>query len=307
MRRRGKRMSIGRGARPFSGRCSDREIAALARARLGRRPPPRIGARLRWLLLAVMLQGAGCAAGAANLPAGDPERMSESEYDIARDLWLRQNDARAALSHALEAVELNEDNAEANHLVALLYLSFCTRTTDECRLGEAERYARAAVSAKQDFREAQNTLGVVLIHRRKYHDAIQVLRPLSQDILYPTPETAWGNLGWAYLELGQLDRAVDALRRSVAAQPLFCVGNYRLGLAHERKQQFELAVEALTRALETEDPRCKGLQEAYAARARAQLRLGRADQARPDLQRCVELDRRTQVAQECASIAQKLK
>jgi type IV pilus assembly protein PilF len=248
----------------------------------------------------------GCA-GQAKSAGGDPEHMSVSEYDVSRDLWLRQGKAREALAHALDASQLDEKNAEAAHLVALIYLDFCQRSTGECRLSEAEKYARRAVEAKRDFREAQNTLALVLIHEKRYEDAISVLKPLTADILYQTPEIAWGNLGWAYLELGQTDLAVDALRRSVAAQPLFCAGNYRLGLAYERKHQTAEALESLNRALETQDPHCGRLQDAYAARARVLIRLGKADEARADLARCAELARGTLSGKECSSKLQNLK
>lgn len=241
------------------------------------------------------------------MPAQDPERQSVAEHDLAADLWLRRNEPRLALGHALKAVELNDSNAEAAHLVALLYLDFCRRSADECRLGEAARYAKMAVDAKSDFREAKNTYGVILVHQKKYAEAISVLRPLAEDILYQTPENAWGNLGWAYLEKGDLDQAVEALRRSVAAQPGFCVGNYRLGLAYERKQSPAAAVEAYTRAVETDHPSCKGLQDAYAGRARGLLRLGRIEDARPDLERCVQLDKRTASGRECSASLSKLK
>ncbi len=251
----------------------------------------------------------GCGGGhSPKSPDGaDPERMSVSEYDIARDLWLRQAKAREALSHALDAVELDDENAEASHLVALLYLDFCRPGPAECRLPEAEKYAKHAVETKKDFREAKNTLAVVYIHQKRYPEAIATLKALTSDILYQTPENAWGNLGWAYLEQGDTEQAIDALRRSIAAQPLFCVGNFRLGLAFEKKKEFSQALEALTRALDTEDPRCKGLQDAYAARARVHFRLGHADDARPDLTRCVELDRTSRSGKECSAMLQNLK
>jgi Tfp pilus assembly protein PilF len=236
------------------------------------------------------------------MPAKDPERESIAEHDLATDLWLRRNEPRQALEHALKAVELDDHNAEASHLVALLYLDFCRRSPDECRLGEAARYAKMAIDAKKDFREAKNTYGVILIHQKKYDEAIAVLQPLADDILYQTPENAWGNLGWAYLEKGDLDHAVEALRRSVAAQPSFCVGNYRLGLAYEKKQSPAAAVEAYTRAVETDHPSCKGLQDAFAGRARALLRLGRTDEARADMTRCVQLDQRTAAGRECSAL-----
>jgi Tfp pilus assembly protein PilF len=261
--------------------------------------------------LALALLAGGCATGkGANVPGGgDPVRMSESEYDLARDLWLRQNRPREALEHALEAVELDEDNADAAHLVALIYLQFCSesRNPEECRLEQAEEHVRRAVLARDSYREAKNTLGVVLIHRKRYAEAIQVLRPLTEDILYQTPENAWGNLGWAYLELGKLELAVDALRRSVAAQPQFCVGSYRLGVALARKGRLTEAKQSLTEALETEAPGCSALQEAYAARTRVLMKLGQQALAQADLKRCAELSEQTPTGKECRSMLAKLK
>lgn len=249
---------------------------------------------------------AGCA-GSAGPGARDPIRLAETEYDLARDLWLQRGQLREALEHALKATELDPDNAEAHHLSALLYLDFCARSPSECRLGEAEKHARKAISLRSDLREAKNTLGVILINARRGREAIEVLRPLSEDILYSTPEKAWGNLGLAYLDTGDVDRAIDALRRSLAAQPLFCVGSYRLGLAYEKKGDLRAASEALTRALETEAPECSRLQDALAARARVHGRLDQVDEQKVDLRRCVELSPSSVTGKNCRSILDKLK
>jgi type IV pilus assembly protein PilF len=264
----------------------------------------KIPSRLTFLFSMALLFGCAASGGEG---ARDPDRMSESEYDIARDSWLRRNSPREALDHALKAVELNEENADAAHLVALLYMDFCSKSQQECRLGEAEKHARLAIAAKSDYREAKNTLGVILIHQKRYAEAISVLKALTEDILYQTPENAWGNLGWAQLEAGNTDAAVESLRRSIAAQPLFCVGLFRLGIAFERRREDTAAAETLTRALETQAPGCNSLQEAYAARARIELRLGDRDAARSDLERCTELSRKTDAGKECSSMLQKFK
>jgi Tfp pilus assembly protein PilF len=257
-------------------------------------------------LVALALAATGCPGkGPAN--GGDPDRMSDAEYDLARDAFYRQHNARQALDHALKAVELNEDNFEASHMVALIYLGFCSTGKDECRLGEAEKYVRKALAAKADYREAKNTLGVVLIHQKRYAEAIAVLKPLSEDMQYQTPENAWGNLGWAYLESGKTDAAIDALSRSVAAQPLFCVGNYRLGTAFEKKKQLTEALDAFTRALETDAPPCKALQDAYLGRGRVLVKLGRGADAEPDLKKCRELSPTNASGKECSSILANLK
>jgi Tfp pilus assembly protein PilF len=241
---------------------------------------------------------------AAQTPEGvqDGKTRSLAEYDIARDLWLNRGQTREALDHVLKAVELDEENAEAAHLAALLYLDFCRQSAGDCRLEEAERHARDALESQPDFREARNTLGVTLIHEKRYAEAIDMLRPLTEDILYRTPENAWGNIGWAYLELGKLPEAVAALGRSVAAQPDFCVGYYRLGLAEERLGHTNEAIAAFSQALSAANGRCQGLQEAYAGRARLLTATHRADEAERDLQQCVRLDKHTDAGRECLAL-----
>jgi hypothetical protein len=49
------------------------------------------------------------------------------------------------------------------------------------------------------------------------------------------------------------------------------------------------------------------LQDAFAARARVELRLGNQAAAQSDLQRCVELSGKTNAGKECSSMLQKFK
>jgi Tfp pilus assembly protein PilF len=247
----------------------------------------------------------GSGAAPQSSPGRSDDQQSIAEYDVARDLWIRRNQPREALEHALKALDFDEDNAEAAHMISLIYLDFCRQGPTECRLEDAERYARQALDAAPQFREATNTLGVILVHQKRYTDAVATLKPLTEDILYQTPENAWGNLGWAYLEKGSLDPAIDALKRSIAAQPNFCVGHYRLALAYERKKDPHAALTAFNRALDN-DQRCKGLQEAYSGRARVLLQLDRTDEARSDLKDCVRLDKSTPAGRECGALLGKL-
>jgi type IV pilus assembly protein PilF len=246
----------------------------------------------------------GCTPASGGSPqAQSPELQSQTELDLAQDLWLQRAEPRQALEHALKAISLDDENAEAHHLAALLFLDFCRRDPRQCQLEQAEDHARHAVELRKDFREAQNTLGVVLIHRKQYAHAVAVLKPLSEDILYQTPENAWGNLGWAYLELGQLDAALDALSRSVAVQPNFCVGHFRLGLARQKKQDYRGAVLAYSNALAVDNPRCKAMQEVYLSRAQALMQLSQLEAAKSDLVQCVAQDATTPTGQTCQALA----
>jgi type IV pilus assembly protein PilF len=240
------------------------------------------------------------ACGAAHGPGSNAEQQSLAEYDLARDEFQKQR-LREALDHVQKALKLNPDNADAAYLGAAILLAFCAidERSSDCRFEEAEGFARKAVAAAPEHRDAKNALGVILVHEKRYDEAIAILKPLAGDILYGSPEKAWGNLGWAYLLRGNLDEAIDALRRAVAAQPLFCVGNYRLGLAYEKKGDLALARDALTRAVDTDRPECKRLQDAFSARARVAAKQGRRDEARADLERCRDLGKSTPVGRSC--------
>jgi tetratricopeptide (TPR) repeat protein len=80
-----------------------------------------------------------------------------------------------------------------------------------------------------------------------------------------------------------------------------------LGIAYERKGELKPALDALTRALETEAPECSRLQDAVAARARVYARLGQLDGEKTDLTRCVELSASTETGKNCRSMLDKLK
>lgn len=260
------------------------------------------GSKARATVLAFLgcLAVSGCSANRGAVAGG--EQRSLAEYDLARDAFQGQR-LREALDHVEKALKLNEENAEAAYLGAVILFQFCAvdERSSDCRFNEAEKYARKALEFAPEHRDAKNALGVILIHQKRYDEAIAILKPLAGDILYGSPEKSWGNLGWAYLEKGNTDEAIDSLRRSIAAQPLFCVGNYRLGLAYEKKSELGLAREAFSKAVETDRPECKRLQDAWSARARVLVKQGLKNEARADLEKCRELSSATPVGQRCAA------
>lgn len=234
-------------------------------------------------------------------------KLAKAEYGLANDAFTRGS-YREALDHIEKAVEVDTENADAAYLGALTHLVFCAQDEDspDCRLPEAERYARLAIQADENMRDAVNALGVILVHQGRPLEAIEVLEPLSKDMLYLSPEKAWGNLGWAYLEAGNLDEAVPALQRSVAAQPLFCVGHYRLGLAYEKKKDYTSAEQSFSRAVSIEEGSCDRLQVAYWARARVASKLGKLAEVRQDLEQCRKLASSSDTGKKCTTRLRKL-
>lgn len=241
---------------------------------------------------------AACAHNPPGVPNGaDPEKVARAEYDLAQDEW-RHGRLRSAMEHAIRAADADETYAEADHFVAIMYLALC-QIEGDCRFDEAEAYAKKSVAADPEYRPAKHTLGVILVEEKKYDEAIKVLQPLAEDIIYKTPELAWYDLGGAFLGKGDADHAIDALSKAIALRPSFCWANYRLGLAYEKKGILQEAANELSKAVEPADPACRNLQDAYQARGRVLARLGKKADAHADFMTCTKLAPETPAGRDC--------
>jgi Tfp pilus assembly protein PilF len=259
-----------------------------------------VAAALLPIVLSVLTSA--CSSRGGNQPnAQSPERQSEAEYDLARDAF-QKGQSRVALDHAQKALTLNEDNDKAHYLIAAIHLSFCTSSrgfeAPDCRLADAEKAARAALKANPKFLDATNLLGQILINEKRFRDAIALLEPLTREPTYIHPHFAWGNLGWAQVQDGQLDAGITSLTNAVT-EPRFCVGHYRLGIAFEKKGDLASAENALTSALTVKDPNCENLQDGWEARGRVRTRLGKQGDAQKDYERCREISEETTTGKTC--------
>jgi Tfp pilus assembly protein PilF len=243
---------------------------------------------------------AACGRRGANAPA-NPERQSDIEYAIARD-YFEKGQARLALDHCHKALEYDDQNAKALYFTSAVHLFFCNGklefTDPDCRLADAEKYARQALIVQENFREAKNLLGQILIDEKKYPEAITVLEPLTKDPSFESSFLAWGNLGWAQVLAGHVDSGIDSLKKAIT-EPRFCVGHYRLGVALEKKGDLAAAEQSLTNALDVEEPACKNLQDAWEERAEVRMKLGKTADARADFQKCRDISAETIAGKAC--------
>jgi Tfp pilus assembly protein PilF len=250
-------------------------------------------------LASLLAAVSACSAKGANAP--NPERQSEAEYDVARDYFYK-GQPRLALDHCRRAVQLDGDNAKALYFASAIHLFFCSGKLElgdpDCRLSDAEAYVRRALKVQDNFREARNTLGQILILEKKYAEAITVLEPLTRDPAFESSYLAWGNLGWAQVLAGQVDRGIESLKNSIT-EPRFCVGHYRLGVAYETKGDLTASEQALTDAIGVDAPECKSLQDAWQVRARVRSKLGKVADARADFEKCRDISAETVTGKAC--------
>ncbi len=261
---------------------------------------------------------AGLCAGLVMMGCGGPSeddlRRSVAEYDLGVGLMQEQNVA-GAFQHLQESVRLDPDNADAHLLLGNLFLFRQEFENSERHFREAlranaslDRAGRPALNA-----EANNSLGVLYIHWRRFDDAVRVLREATGDLMNRRPYFAWGNLGWAYYEQQEYDQAMPALEQAVQLNPRFCNGWYRIGQVHLARaratgatENFERAEDALTTALEVDDDGCRRLQEAWQLRGQARAQLGQREESVADLERCVELGAESEAGRTCAAMLESM-
>jgi Tfp pilus assembly protein PilF len=246
-----------------------------------------------WTALALTWVACGGPASAENA------LRAQKEYELSVGLLGEQN-VPAAFEHLFKSVELDPHNPEPHQLLGNLYMLRGDLKKAEEELLRSKALAEHNPAYGAPFvAEVENSLGVVLVHQKRYDEAIALLRQTAANILNRTPYLAWGNLGWAYSEKGQHAQAIEALVQSVRHQPRFCLGYYRLGKAYLEVREFERAEEALTHGLEVPDEGCKSLQDAYHLRGEARARLGRRQDAIADFERCVELSGESVAGRAC--------
>lgn len=264
---------------------------------------PSIGAASAGVL--ALLFAAGCA---GSPRTASSERRADTEVDVATDLFAKGR-TREALDHVQQAVALDDENGKALYLGSAIYMSFCAGPlgdeSPDCHPEKAEEFARRAVKADGNYRDAKNLLGQALINRGKFGEAIDVLAPLTRDPAYASSHLAWANLGWAQVKAGKLDEGILSLQNSVV-EPRFCVGFYRLGEAYRTKKDAKRAEQAFTSALSVDSLECQGLVDAWRGRAEARRDLGRIDDAKSDFQRCEEIGRETKTGAACAQARKSL-
>jgi type IV pilus assembly protein PilF len=255
------------------------------------------------------LLGAAVAACGSSTPGvRNPEKASEAEYDLARDYFYK-GQPRLALDHCKRALDLNDENTRALYFASTIHLFFCSSKLElqdpDCRLDDAEKYARKALQVDSSFREAKNTLGQILILEQRYPEAMSILEPLTKDPSFESSYLAWGNYGWAEVLAGQVDAGIEALKNSVT-EPRFCVGHYRLGMAYEKKGDLAAADVSFTNAVTVDAPECKNLQDAWKERAEVRLKLTHLADAKTDFEKCRDISADTLAGKVCVEALARL-
>jgi type IV pilus biogenesis/stability protein PilW len=205
--------------------------------------------------------------------------------------YLREGNRRGALEKFLEAAQMDPENAEIQHQLALVY-----RDLGQYRF--AVEHFRKALALRPKFPEAMNNLGTVYLILKQWDDAIAAFEGAAEELTYKTPHIAYNNLGLAHQGRGDYQRAIASFRLALRHSPSYAVCARNLGLVYEELQDWEAALEAYEQAVEMEPM--------YAAAhfnlGKLYLRFNRDADAVAALKKAIEPNPRSAVAQEAKKI-----
>ena len=155
--------------------------------------------------------------------------------------YMNSSNYPQALNELLIAEKLDSTDAVIQNNLGLAYYF-------RGRPDLAEQHLRKAVSLKNDYTDAKNNLGRVLIDLDNAKEAVTVLSAASSDLTYPYPEKPLLNLGMAYFAIGNLSAATDSLKKSIQYQRDNCLAQSFLGRVFYEQKIFDKAAEQLDKA-----------------------------------------------------------
>lgn len=188
-------------------------------------------------LLAAALLLAGCA-------GPSPDRKKEASARMQMGVtYLQQRNLPAAMRELSKASELDPENAEIDMMLGLAYQS-------RGDLEKAEEYLRIAIGKKPDSAEAHNNLGNLMSRLGRGDEAIREYEQAAANVLYPTPEYAYYNMGREYFRRKELDKAEEKYGRAIALNPSFLDAYRGLAMVQGGRGKWEDAVKTLERGVE---------------------------------------------------------
>jgi type IV pilus biogenesis/stability protein PilW len=138
-----------------------------------------------------------------------PERRREASSRMQMGMtYLEQRNIPSAMRELTKAAELDPENPEIDMALGLAYQA-------RGDMGKAEEYFRRAIGKKSDYAEAHNNLGIVLSQQGKGDEAIREFEMAASNVLYPTPEWAYFNMGEEYRHRNNPEKAEEMYRRSI--------------------------------------------------------------------------------------------
>ena len=199
-------------------------------------------------------------------------------FEMGVDVQVK--DPPSAMREFDKAIEMDPEMSEAWHAKGvLLHVVFG-------RIDEARAAYLKALELNPRFSEAKCNLGNLYIDEKRYEDAIKMYEEALNDMLYPTPFIAQGNLGWALFKKGDVPQALDHIKASVTLNPKFCLGYKNLGNIYDEQGNLPEACHNYAKYRES----CTDLADAHMREAVCLTKIGQLEPAKKAFDVCIAKD-----------------
>ena len=193
---------------------------------------------------------AGAQDPSANFPTSpqpkDPQTRAKAHTELGT-LYFQDGNLIVALEELTLAAAIDPDYALAFSIRGLVLYHVK-------ELDSAEKDFRRALSLEEKNPEINNHYGWFLCHTDRAEESIPYFQRAYENPMYPTPANAYLNAGACYLKLDELDRAEEALRKSLHLMPDDPQALYHLADVHYRRGNFDAARKQLIEVISRVDP-----------------------------------------------------
>ena len=236
------------------------------------------------------------AAACRHVPTEKELQGAQIHYDLGVHAQ-SSNDVQGALAEFEQALATDPNFAEAHNAIAiLLHVAFK-------RPEEAVPHYKRALEIRPTFSEAKTNLANVYLDLGRYDEAIALYQEALNDMLYPTPFIAEGNLGWALYKKGDARAAVDHIKAAVTTNPKFCLGYKNLGIIQDEGGNTEDACRQFGNYAQT----CPDLADAHYRAGVCLAKLGKGEDAKKSFEACQAKSGNPAVKDDCRRLAEHLK
>jgi Tfp pilus assembly protein PilF len=243
------------------------------------------------VLLVVLAIGVGCAQKDAQLKK---EQRADAYYKMGI-FNLESGNYKEAISQFRKALDVDPANPSFHFSLGTAY---SLDGQDELAVDSLKR----ALKLDPKNSEAHNNLGYIYAKEARWPEAIAEFKAALANPDYGRPYSARLNLAQAYMQLGNIDSAMEEYKKVLDLKPDSEVAHAGLGRAYRLSGQVERAIEEWEKALKINE-RQTGL---YLELARAYSEKGDQEKAVAALKKLIELDPRSPSAEEAKKQLQDL-
>jgi type IV pilus biogenesis/stability protein PilW len=248
-----------------------------------------------WLLaltlsVAFVPVGGGCAT-----VNGEKDKVKDADWHFKMGKgYFKNHRIHLAIRELRKALEMDPKMAKAHFLLGFVY-------SGRKKYEQAIDHYRKALEIKPNFHAARNNLGSVYLDLKRWEEARTAFKKLLETPMYPTPELAHNNLGWAQYNLGEYSKALEHLEMAVFLKPQMCLAYNNLGLTHEALGHRAKAMRQYRKALQ----KCPdNYAEPHFNLAKMLQRQGAMREAREHFRQCVDIQPDSNLGARCRQYLQ---